>query len=206
MDKYEVVAEARAYMRKILCATDRINERQRCIDDNETMLRLDPAAAIVNYNKAGGNHTGEAGSIVENLQLRHEELREKIKTLKKEIDEIQAEHDKVMTFLQTFVLDLRFGFRSKEADVVRHLYINRTSKTDTAHIMRCSRQTIDALERNALLSLASCLLNIRADGEYYNSQGFYEKRDKRTLEIIKNMEECKGKSVEELLGEISNCG
>lgn len=182
MDKIEVIGEARAYMQSI--ALSRIAELRTRIHEQESLIAKDPAGAVANYGKSIGN-TPCPSSVVERIHEKRENWAAQIAGMEKSIAEIQAEREKVSNFLNGY-FRIQHSFRC--ADIMRRLYIDGITRQGTARLTKCSTQTVSNDEREGLLSVASCLLDLKADldddSEYYDSQGFYHKPSKRRMKFL----------------------
>jgi len=170
MTKKEVLEVSKNYMQGILHKIKQISTKREKIEDMETELELEAAAAIADYNGGGmGSYSGDnsptSRKLAQREYLRAAIPREKAKLEKMKLDILNARTSICHKF--TMAMHVR------EWMVLEALYFDGLSQQQTALKMRCSSTMVSIINKKALLSVGSAVLGFKADGEFYEDNGMY---------------------------------
>lgn len=180
MDKREVIKTARKYVAYCRNIPDKIAELNQQIVDNERQMTF--VTINVSSVEIRGN-TPANSSPVYGVLAKKERLIKENKTIAAKIEKMEREYEDFRHFLRWHLYN---GTGWNSMNVLYDRYYKGLSLTALCNNYRRSKQTVGKQENKELLTLANVVLELKADGEFYDSNGTYKDYTEKTKQQIRD--------------------
>jgi hypothetical protein len=183
MNAVEVVSKARSFMRKVAKADQRAGELRKRAEDLEREMDFLPSVGVAKTGEVG-RAKGVHASPVEAIADKREKMEHQHAALLREAEEALEERATV-----SHVLDrLGWGLERERMDVLRGRYFQGMNWEQVARYVRLPLSRCKKNEQEGLLSLASVLWGMQAEGIVYDKNGLYSMTEEQLNRWIKRWE------------------
>ena len=169
MNAMEVVSKARSFMRKVAKADQRAGELRKRAEDLEREMDFLPSVGVAKTGEVGGGK-GAHTSQVEGIAAKREKLESQRAAHLQEAEEALEERATVSALLDK----LGWGLEKEKMNVLRDRYLKGMSWEQVARYERQPMSRCKRDEQEALLSIASVMWGLQAEGIVYTKQGLYD--------------------------------